>query len=139
MQATDEIARGGRRIRCQPLGLQSGPDEGVHRVITHRNRRPGESSERPVIGRGPRRRQGLIFGSRHRSHNDQNRNYSDNARPEAEYSPGAVSLEPSQQAYHWDISDQDADFQSTQAAPVTENCETVKPTGPASALYSPRI
>ena len=88
MQATDEIARGGRRIRYQPLGLQSGPDEGVHRVITHGNRGPGESSERPVIRRWDRCRQGFSFGSRHRSHNDQNRNYSDNARPEAEYSPG---------------------------------------------------
>jgi hypothetical protein len=90
-----------------------------------------------VIRRGPRCRQGLIFGSRHRSSNDQNRNYSDNARPEAEYSPGAVSLEPGQQASHWEGSDQDAEFQSTQAAPVTENCERVNPTatlGPLLAL-----
>ena len=139
MQATDEIARGGRRIRYQPLGLQSGPDEGVQRVITLGNRGPGESSERPVIRRGHRRRQGLSFGSRHRSPNDQNRNYSDNAPPERENSPEAVSLKPCQQAYHWEEGDKDAEFQSTQAAPVTENCKRVNPTanlGPLLALGS---
>ena len=127
MQATDEIARGGRRIRYQPLGLQSGPDEGVHRVITHGNRGPGESSERPVIRRWDRCRQGFSFGSRHRSHNDQNRNYSDNARPEAEYSPGAVSLEPGQQASHWEGRDQDSESLLTQATPITQNPEVHRP------------